>query len=81
MITEAFDDEMQPVDPPAQSPTYFRDRYSEINMVMLLAAECIQDAFRRYKACKPAVKLRRNNSTEKLVTTLAADTIKNGLKR
>ena len=53
-----------------------RDKYSEANMVWQMAAECIQEAYRRYKACKPDVKLKRIISCEKLVMNLAADTIK-----
>ena len=65
------------------SPLYtvVRDRFSEINMVMHLAAETIQEAYRRYRACKPAVKLRRCSSYENIVVNLAADTIKNSFKR
>ncbi len=58
-----------------------RDRSSEVSMVKLLAAESIQEAYHRFRACKTDVKMRRINSCEKLVTNLAADTIKSGLRR
>ena len=78
--------EIVPVEDNESSPetpqyTLVRDRFSEINMVMHLAAETIQGAYRRYKACKPDVKLRRCNSYENIVVNLAADTIKNSFKR
>mmetsp|Transcript_22366 Transcript_22366/g.32582 ORF Transcript_22366/g.32582 Transcript_22366/m.32582 type:complete len:1512 (-) Transcript_22366:227-4762(-) len=57
-----------------------RDKESEGNLVMQLAAETIQSTYRRYRACKPAVKLRRVTSEEKLVMALAADTIKQGFR-
>lgn len=53
-----------------------RDRASELNMVRQLAAECIQDVYRRYRACRPAIKLKRIISCERLVMNMAADTIK-----
>ncbi len=44
-------------------------------IVEYLAAEIIQHAFRRYLACKPAIKIKRISSSEKVVMNLAADTI------
>mmetsp|Transcript_22367 Transcript_22367/g.32590 ORF Transcript_22367/g.32590 Transcript_22367/m.32590 type:complete len:1458 (-) Transcript_22367:130-4503(-) len=57
-----------------------RDKESEGNLVMQLAAETIQSTYRRYRACKPAMKLRRVSSEEKLVMSLAADTIKQSFR-
>lgn len=58
-----------------------RDVHSEIAMIQQYAAESIQDAFRRYKDCKPAVQLKKRSKDVKLVQDLAADTIKNGMRR
>ena len=41
-----------------------------------MAAETIQQAYKRYKACAGAIKMKRINSVEKLVMNIAADTIK-----
>jgi hypothetical protein len=67
----------------AMTPRYkvIRDPVAEINMVMQLAAETIQDAYKRHKACKPAKILRRVSSFENIAVTMAADTIKSKLKR
>lgn len=37
--------------------------------------------YRRYRACKPAMRIKRTTSEERLVMALAADTIKDGFKR
>jgi hypothetical protein len=65
------------------SPRYkiIRDPHAEGNMVKQLAAETIQEAYRRHKVCKPAKQLRRANSFENIAITMAADTIKTELKR
>lgn len=66
---------------PPSSPVVVRDRVSEISMVLHLAAEIIQGAYRRFKACKSDVKFRRINSVDKMVANMAADTIKMSIKR
>ena len=57
-----------------------RDPGSEYDMIREMAAETLQQAFRRYKECRPAVKLKRVASEEKIVMDFAADTIQQGLK-
>mmetsp|Transcript_21472 Transcript_21472/g.36146 ORF Transcript_21472/g.36146 Transcript_21472/m.36146 type:complete len:1579 (-) Transcript_21472:190-4926(-) len=58
-----------------------RDRVSEYGMVQNFAAETIQGTYRRYRDCKPAKKLKRVNSTDKLVMDMAADTIRTNIIR
>lgn len=60
---------------------YVRDTSSEAVMIRQLAAESIQDAYRRYKACQPAVKLKRMNSYGRDVMNFAAETIKTNIRR
>ena len=58
-----------------------RDSNSEHGMIREIAAETLQQAFRRFSACKPDVKLRKVSSEEKIVMEMAADTIQQGLKQ
>ena len=58
-----------------------RDRPSERGMIKAYAAESIQDAYRRYKDCKPYVKQLKTAKYDKFVMNIAADTIKDNLKK
>ena len=60
---------------------FVRDRPSEAAMIRQLAVETIQEAYRRYRECKPDMKSRKITSNEQMVMTLAAETIKNNLKK
>lgn len=51
------------------------------DVVKNFAAQCIQTAFRRYRDCKSAIRIRKISSTQRLVMEMAADTIKNGLRK
>jgi hypothetical protein len=50
-------------------------------MAFDFAASRLQHQYRRYAQCRDAVKLKRAASQERLVQTLAAETIKDGLRR
>ncbi len=63
------------------SSTISRDPNSEYDMIREMAAETLQQAFRRYKECQPAIKIKRVTSEEKIIMELAADTIQQGLKQ
>ena len=58
-----------------------RHRESEQYMVMHLASETLQDAWRRYQDCAPAKRLIRRLRHERLAHKMAADTIKTAIQR
>eukprot|EP01036_Dinobryon_divergens_P024143 gene24143-32560_t len=49
--------------------------------VKIFAAQCIQTAFRRYLDCKSAIRIRKINSTQRLVQDMAVATIISGWRR
>jgi len=51
------------------------------DMALYMAAESIQQAYKRYKDCKPAVRMKRITSRENFVVNVAADVIKNSIRR
>lgn len=56
-------------------------RRAEELMIHHMAAESIQVAFRRYRECKAAIKMKKVTSSQRLVENLAAETITKNLKK
>lgn len=81
-LEEVPADDQQGVGSPKKGPpVVVRHKESEDQMVKALAAESIQDTYRRYRECKAAVRLKALKKSEQLVLGLASDTIKQGLAR
>ena len=82
-VNEDEEDGDEPIEmvPEHDEILFIRDRPSEAAMIRQLAVETIQEAYRRYRECKPDMKSRKITSNEQMVMTLAAETIKSNLKK
>lgn len=75
VVEDAVDVEEEPM-------VYLQVRHkgSEVDMIKSLAAETIQESYRRYKECQSSVRLARVRRVNAEVEHMAADTIKGALR-